>query len=166
MQSLDCSFGVPEPHSSNVTLTLEEKVEQLTRLVAELSLEVDKLKEEKKEERPVVAWSYHLYFFDASKKEDVCAHMFKILDEAIDSLVLPHKAKVTLECFKTPDMHHKCNILRFKCNSSALMKLRILGKQLTSEPQIAELCSTTQPNFVAGSHKLKCLQAPLFEGEL
>ena len=135
MQSLDCSFGVPEPHISNVKLTLEEKVEQLTRLVAKLSLEVDKLKEERKEERPrVVDWSYHLYFFDASKKEDVCAHMFKILDEAIDSLVLPHEAKVTLECFKTPDAHRKCNILRFKCDSGSLMKLRILGKRLTSEP--------------------------------
>ena len=134
MQSLDCSFGVPEPHISKVKLTLEEKVEQLTRLVAKLSLEVDKLKEERKEERPVVAWSYHLYFFDASKKEDVCTHMFKILDEAVDSLILPHKAKVTLECFKTPDAHRKCNILRFKCDSGSLMKLRILGKQLTSEP--------------------------------
>ena len=130
---------MPKPHISNVKLTLEEKVEQLTHLVAKLSLEVDKLKEERKErkeERPrVVAWSYHLYFFDASKKEDVCAHMFKILDEAADSLILPHEAKVTLECFKTPDqMHRKCNILRFKCDSGSLMKLRILGKQLTSEP--------------------------------
>ena len=127
---------MPEAHISNGKLTLEEKVEQLTRLVEKLSLEVDKLKEERKEERPrVVAWSYHLYFFDASKKEDVCAHMFKILDEAADSLILPHEAKVTLECFKTPDqMHRKCNILRFKCDSGSLMKLRILGKQLTSEP--------------------------------
>ena len=119
----------------NVKLSLEEKVEQLTRLVAELSLEVDKLKEERKEERPqVVAWSYHLYFFDSSKKEDVCAHMFKILDEAVDSLVLPRKARVALECFKTPDAHQKCNILRFKSDSGSLMKLRILGKRLTSEP--------------------------------
>jgi hypothetical protein len=134
-QLLDCSFGVPEAHISNVKLTLEEKVEQLTRLVEKLSLEVDKLKEERKEERPrVVAWSYHLYFFDASKKEDVCAHMFKILDEAVDSLVLPHEAKVTLECFKTPDVHRNCNILRFKCDNGSLMKLRILGKRLTSEP--------------------------------
>ena len=136
---------MPEAHISNVKLTLEEKVEHLTHLVAKLSLEVDKLKEERKErkekkegkeEKPrVVAWSYHLYFFDASKKEDVCAHMFKILDEAADSLILPHEAKVTLECFKTPDqMHRKCNILRFKCDSGSLMKLRILGKQLTSEP--------------------------------
>ena len=132
---LDCSFGVPKPHISNVELTLEEKVEQLTRLVAELSLEVDKLKEERKEERPqVVGWSYHLYFFDASKREDVCAHMFKILDEAVESLVLPQGAKVTLECFKTPDVHRKCNILRFKCSSGSLMKLRILGKRLTLEP--------------------------------
>jgi hypothetical protein len=113
---------------------LEEKVEQLTRLVAELSLEVDKLKEERKEERPIVAWSYHLYFLDASKKEDVCAHMFKILDEAVDSLVLPRKARVALECFKTPDAHRKCNILRFKSDSGSLMKLRILGKRLSSEP--------------------------------
>ena len=116
---------------------MEEKVEQLTRRVAELSLEVDELKKERKErkeERPRVAWSYHLYFFDASKKEDVCAHMFKILDEAIGSLVLPREARVTLECFKTPHAHHKCNILRFKSDSGSLMKLRILGKRLTSEP--------------------------------
>ena len=135
MYSLDCSFGVPEAHISDVKLTLEEKVEQLTRRVAELSLEVDELKKERKEEGPrVVAWSYHLYFFDSSKKEDVCAHMFKILDEAVDSLVLPREARVALECFKTPDAHHKCNILRFKSDSGSLMKLRILGKRLTSEP--------------------------------
>ena len=51
MHSLNCSFGVPEPHSSDVELTLEEKVEQLTRRVAELSLEVDQLKEERKERK-------------------------------------------------------------------------------------------------------------------